>query len=372
MKKKNKQKNKVDPNRIIQAIEENFNDILSKPNLKNLALTSIAIAKAKKMTINEIARCLPTDTKRQKSKQTRLLRFLDNQLPLDDMMFCWSRFVLRKVYGKRHKTIIILVDGVSLIYGYKAFVAAIPFRKRAIPIVFKVYTNQQISDMSYLSENHIIWNFLDIVVDFIKEIMPDRKAIFVFDRGFADEKLMKYMEFTVGDYIIRVPKNCGIICVEYKGKLLGFERCGYFKDVFYHLREKIKVNLYSGKNPSDADDPFFVVSNIDDSLRLLYSKRMQIEEGFRDLKSLFGFKELVLKDIEQTRFELLFLLVIMSMGMILILYEKSGYRWSRYYNTFGRKEYSLIRVIKEKLRDSWINLRLDAFFTLDYVCFYEV
>ena len=99
---------------------------------------------------------------------------------------------------------------------------------------------------------------------------------------------------------------------------------------------------------------------------------MQIEECFRDLKSLFGFKELVLKDTEQTRFELLFLLVIMSMGMILILYEKSGYRWSKYYNTKSSKEYSLIRVIKEKLRDSWANLRLDAFFTLNYVCFYEV
>lgn len=79
---------------------------------------------------------------------------------------------------------------------------------------------------------------------------------------------------------------------------------------------------------------------------------MQIEEAFRDLKSLYGFKELVLKDTEQARFELMFLLVIISMGMILMLYEKSGYRWSKYYNTSSRKEYSLIRVIKEKLRDS--------------------
>jgi hypothetical protein len=120
-------------------------------------------------------------------------------------------------------------------YDYKAFVAAIPFRKRAIPIAFKVYTNQQIKDMVYLSENHIVWNFMDI--DTIKKIMPTRKVIFVYDRGFADEKLMKYMNYFDSDYIIRVPKNCGIVGLEYKGRLATFGHWGYFKDMSYHIRE---------------------------------------------------------------------------------------------------------------------------------------
>ncbi len=140
----------------------------------------------------------------------------------------------------------------------------------------------------------------------------------------------------------------------------------------YHIREQIKVNLLCAKNPSDAKDPYFVVSSIDDILGFLYRKRMQIEGAFRDMKSLYGSKELVLKDAEQSRFETIFLLVIISMGMVFILYEKSGYRWSKYYNTSSRKEYSLIRVIKAKLRDSWVNLRLDPLFTLDNVCFFGV
>jgi hypothetical protein len=149
-------KNKVNPDRIIQTTEENFKDVLTKPNLKNLGLTNIAIAKAEKMTINEIARCLPTDVKNQKSKQTRLLRFIDNDLPQNDMMFSWARFVLTKAYGKCDDSIIILVDGVSLMYEYKAFVASISFRKRAIPIAFKVYTNQQIKDIVYLSMTEVL------------------------------------------------------------------------------------------------------------------------------------------------------------------------------------------------------------------------
>jgi hypothetical protein len=98
-------RNKVKPDRIIQTTEEYFKDILSIPDLKNLGLTNIAITKAEKITINEIARCLPVDVKKQKSKQTRLLRFLDNQLPLDCMMFSWARFALDSICGKNDDTI---------------------------------------------------------------------------------------------------------------------------------------------------------------------------------------------------------------------------------------------------------------------------
>ena len=88
---------------------------------------------------------------------------------------------------------------------------------------------------------------MDMVIDTIKRIMPNRKVIFVFDRGFADEKLMKYMNYFDSDYIIRVPQNCGIVGLEYKGKLATFDHWGYFKDMSYHIRERIKVNLLSAK-----------------------------------------------------------------------------------------------------------------------------
>jgi len=87
---------KVSPNRIIDAVAENFKGILSKPKLKTLALIAIAISLSEKLKINEIARHLPTDVKHQKAKQTRLLRFLKKPLPLLDMMFSWTRPVLAK------------------------------------------------------------------------------------------------------------------------------------------------------------------------------------------------------------------------------------------------------------------------------------
>ncbi len=135
-------KNRVDPGRIVTAIEENFKDELSKPKLRNLILTSIAIGKTKKLRINEIAQNLPVDVKHKKSRQTRLMRFLNTYLPLDGVMFSWTGLVLQKAYNRKTHRIMVLVDEVDLLDGYKALVAAIPFRKRAIPIVFKIYSNQ--------------------------------------------------------------------------------------------------------------------------------------------------------------------------------------------------------------------------------------
>ena len=82
--------NQVDPNRIVYTIEENFKDELSKPKLRNLVLTSIAIGKTKKLRINEISRNMPVDVKHKKSRQTRLLRFLDGYLPLAGVTFSWT------------------------------------------------------------------------------------------------------------------------------------------------------------------------------------------------------------------------------------------------------------------------------------------
>lgn len=365
-------KKKVSPNRIIDAVDENFKDVLSKPGLKNLALVAIAISLVKKFKINEIARKMPVDVKHQKVKQTRLLRILKRVYPLLDMMFSWAKFVLEKVYGKNNDAIIVLVDGVDLIDRYKAFVAAIPYRKRAIPLVFKIYTNQQIRDMVYLSENWIVWNFMDQAYEIIQKVFPGRKVIFVFDRGFADEKLIRYLKQMGAHQVMRVPKNCGIEAFEYRGKLVSFGQWGYFRDVSYHLGKRIKMNLFCAENESKEDDPVFIVSDIDDITKLIYAKRMQIEEGFRDLKTLFGFRHLVLKEAQQERVELLFFLVIISMGFLFLLFEKSGYRWSSYYNTSCRKEFSLIHVIKKEVSDCWTNLRISPWFSLDNAVFYRV
>ena len=90
---------------------------------------------------------------------------------------------------------------------------------------------------------------------------------------------------------------------------------------------------------------------------------MKIEEAFRNLKSLFGFRSLVLKDHCQERVELLWLLGVMSMGLSFLLYEKSGYRWAKQKND-GYKRFSLINVIKQRLKERFKSFKLKPSFSL--------
>lgn len=94
-----------------------------------------------------------------------------------------------------------------------------------------------------------------------------------------------------------------------------------------------------------------------------YKRRMQIEQGFRDLKSLFGFGALRLTQLTKARLRNLFLFVVISEGVLMLLYQKSGYRWSREFND-GKKQFSLIAVIKTVVADCFATFRLCPFFEL--------
>ena len=189
-----------------------------------------------------------------------------------------------------------------------------------------------------------------------------RRFVWIFDRGFADVKLMiKLKKWRVG-FIIRVCRNVGVQVEGYVGKLSDFPRRGYFENIVYHKDRRIRVNLYCTWD-ENYSDPMLLVSNQACNLLMLYSQRMKIEEAFRDLKSLFGFRSLILKDDSQQRVELLWLLCVMSMGLSFLLYEKSGYRWAKQKND-NKKRLSLINVIKQALKERFKSFRLKPSFSL--------
>ena len=132
---KGKQSRKrVNPTPMITTITEIFKPVLKKPALKNVILTVIAIALSQSFRINAIAARLPVAVKHYKTKQKRLLRFLARAFPLDAVMGCWLVFVLRRVCHVETRHPLILVDETQVFGDFKAIVAAVPFRQRAIPI----------------------------------------------------------------------------------------------------------------------------------------------------------------------------------------------------------------------------------------------
>ena len=155
--------------------------------------------------------------------------------------------------------------------------------------------------MVYMSHNTLIWDFLLGLRKIQHQALGKRRRfVWIFDRGFADVKLMiKLKKWRVG-FIIRVCRNVGIEVEGYVGQLGQFQHRGYFENIVYHKDKRIRVNLYCVWD-DNYDDPMLLVSNQACNLLQLYSQRMKIEEAFRDLKSLFGFRSLVLKDASKVK-----------------------------------------------------------------------
>ena len=87
-------------------------------------------------------------------------------------------------------------------------------------------------------------------------------------------------------------------------------------------------------------------------LHTYYKRRMQIEHGFRDIKSCFNFKDLVLKKAEKPRIELLFLIAVLAYGLLFLTYEKAAGLWAKIFQS-KRKIYSVITIIKKVIDEMW-------------------
>ena len=211
-----------------------------------------------------------------------MLRFINSNFPTDVALVAWCRFVGRWLYDKIGQAPrIVRVDETDILDHYRVIVMAVPFRKRAIPIYWKIY----------------------------------RKDAF---------------------------------------------------DKSYHSTEKLKLNLYVFKDARHKE-PLYLVSNSlrNTQLYLTYRRRMQIEACFRDIKTLFGFRQRRLKQQKLPRVALLWFLVCISYAICFLHFEKAAERWIRAYNTRSTKTYSLIFVIKRTLETTWApDIFLDPYFPI--------
>ena len=365
MKGKQSQK-RVNPTPMITTITEIFKPVLKKPALKNVILSIIAIALSKTFRINEIASRLPVSVKHQKTKQKRLLRFLASAFPIDGVMRCWLVFVLRRVCHPSTARPLILIDETKLLGDFKAIVAAVPFRQRAIPIYWHIYTDAEIQQMKYKSHNEIIQRFcLTVYRQARKALSQACEPVLLFDRGFARGRyVIKFLKTKQIPFVMRVCRNVRITVWGQVKTIEQVKTPGFYPQILYHLTEQIQINLYIVRDARFTEPMYLISSHLTGSqIHQCYKRRMQIEHGFRDIKTTFGFRNLSLKKLTKARINLLWLLACLTYGLLFITYEKSGDRWTKAVNT-KQKTYSLITVIKRRVSDAWLGWRLNPWFTL--------
>lgn len=214
--KKRRSPKRVHPKTMVTRFKEVFKTTgIKKTSLRNLLLTLIAVSVAKTFRINEVASRLPIEVKNEKAKQKRKpLRFLETPFAIEGAQGAWGRFVLRCLWqSKTYKHPLVLIDETDLHAGFKAIVAAVAFRKRAIPVCWQVYRNEELRDGTYKSHNALIQTFCLHTYQLVCEVCPDRKQkpILVFDRGFARAKyVIEYLKDEDIPFVMRVPRN---VCV---------------------------------------------------------------------------------------------------------------------------------------------------------------
>ena len=355
------------PKKIIAGFQEVFKGVcVKKTSQRNFFLTLIAVSVSKTFRINAIASRLPIDVAKEKSKEKRLLRFLDTPFPSQSVMEQWLVYVLCCVWRSKRalQQALVLIDETDLPGGWKAIVASVSFRNRAIPIYWHIYKNAEISDGTYRSHNEIIQNFC---VDLNKQIAKATgsqisvEPVFIFDRGFARAKyVIKFLDDRGINVVMRVPRNVGVRVNGSLRKLDDLQE-GSYSDILYHATEALPLNLYIVRDEAH-DDPMYLISNRvkGQQLHTYYKRRMQIEHGFRDLKSCFNFKDLVLKKTQKPRIELLFLIGVLAYGLLFLTYEKAAGIWQKTFHS-TRKIYSVISIIKKVIEVMWTHEKLLLF-----------
>lgn len=351
----------VHPRKMITHFSEVFKDVdIKKTSLRNLLFVVLAVAAAKTFRINAIAARLPIIVKKEKSKQKRLLRFLETPLPLDALMEAWCLFACRWIWKRTQKYFYVLIDETDLPNGWKAIVASIPFRNRAIPIFWLVYENEEIRNMTYKSHNTIIQDFCVKVNELTLKVLGSKKQkpLFIFDRGFARaEYVIDFLKKKHIAFVMRICRNVGI---SHQGntKKLDDRDAGGYSNVLYHQKHSIQLNLYIYRNET-FKEPMYLISNVYHGAEIhdCYKRRMQIEHGFRDIKTRFGFRHIVLKKPKKARIQLLWFIACLAYGLTFLCYEKTIQPVAEHRNT-RRKLHAVITLIKDVLMEAWTSEEL--------------
>ena len=359
---------RVNPKPMIKRFEEIFKSVgMKRPMFGNLLFVLIAISVAQTFRINEIASRLPIVVAREKSKQKRFLRFLETPLPVDALKRAWFVSVVAWFSKAANNHLYLLVDETDLLAGWKAIVVALPFRHRAIPVFWFIYSDQQIREGIYKSHNEIIQYFCGYVYQEALGVVSKhhQHPVLVFDRGFARARhVIKFLKARDIRLVMRVPRHVGITLDGSLKKLDDLE-AGWYPHILYQSHEQIPLQLYIIRDDA-FKDPMYLISNrlSGHQIHHCYKRRMQIEHGFRDIKSCFGFGELILKKPTHARLEVLWLAACLAYGLLFISYEKvASTHWQKAHNSNNRKTLSVITVIKRVLTDLWNQHFLLSFFT---------
>jgi len=291
---------------------------VSKPQLKNLADVIVALFFNTSFTLREIASKIPGESN-VKHKLKRLVYFLDT-LSIDEEFFksyVKVLFSLPNFCFRRRKYLTILLDTTTLLDDFMILSASISYKGRAIPIYVRIWEG--------IYEKYDFKARVREFLHFLSKILPKHNYELVADRGFQGYDMVNIFKESGWDYVIRLQKN---YCVK-KKESPSYIQLSLFEDGFYEEAtigkgrpiEKANLVVNSITNEEGEKVKWYLLTTLKDGERAVadYSRRMWIEESFKDLKGILRWESYTKKIPQKKRLEKMIIISCLSYAIRLSL-----------------------------------------------------
>jgi hypothetical protein len=317
--------------------------------------------------MSEIVRDVPGAIK-HKHRLKRFWRFLSNpRIKPESLRSFWINWCIKTF--SHDQVIKVAMDWTTLPGNIQCLMIAIPFKGRAIPLLWHILFYEDIKD----SQNRIEERLITRLVNLVQDTFPDKKILLTADRGFGRATLFQFLLQKNMLFVIRVKGDVTITTKQGKrmslrtlGKKLFVGTPVWAEQILYRSDSVVTgLNLAAVVAPPQSEgkdpDPWFLVTNLrkPETTIQRYAERFHIEEWFKDFKHQLGIAQLQTRNLMRVR-RLVFVSAV-SYGICMLI-GKVAARLHTIQDkliTGGKKSASRIwfalKIIKHQLcgRDFW-------------------
>ncbi len=359
---------------ILRVLRFSFAN-LTKPQLKNLADVIVALFFNNAFTLREVASKMSSDSN-VKHKLKKLQSFLDS-LELDSYFFksyIKTLFSLPNFCFRRRKYITLLLDSTTLLDDFYILSASISYKGRAIPVYVRMWAG--------VNEHYNLIERVDAFIKNLSKLLPKHNYEIVADRGYQGFNFKEIFSKSGWDYVVRISEN---YTVKEKDSP-KFVQVSLFEDGLYenvtlgktHPIENVNLVVNSATNEEGSKIRWYLMTTLKDKNRAIfdYSRRMWIEESFKDLKGILKWETYTKNKPEKSRLEKLLVISCLSYAIRLSLgseieVPKSEERKTSIFKRFQNiilSSYRLVHKLFAILTSSFsLNYRRSLpFFTINY------
>ena len=339
-----------------------FPSCLRKTQLINLSLGVYGLIKARSGILSEIVREVPGADK-HKHRLKRLWRFVSNYRVKPEKLFSfWIAWCLRTFSSGRYLPV--AIDWTTLPGNLPCLMLAIPFRGRAIPLLWQIAPWKDLKDSQNKIEKRLLARLLNLLPE-------NRRVILLADRGFGRAAFIQFLLQKKILFSVRVRADVKVKTK--KGRVILLRKF-YLKVNHPYWLTKIAYRndgLVKGVNlaaivAEGSDDPWFLVTNLrkPETAITRYESRFQIEEWFRDLKHELGITGLRTKNLKRVRRIMLVSCVAYGLAMLIGILADRFSTWKDKLITRGKdtcsKIWFALRIIQYQIAPAFFWRRVWA------------